>query len=316
MPETGKFKRSWLLLMASLTMLSQHKKLFLFPLVTAMFIVVTVLFFMAPVILVPTGHPILSADHWVSVVQRSFEPGTPGVNDPDGLHIRVNRGVPAPRAWFAGYLLAAYLVLMFLATFSNVAFSNEIFNALSGRPVSIHSGLLFAWSRVGSILVWSLFAGIVGIIIQQMEQRFGWIGKIILRVVGVMWSVASVFVIPIIVREPELNPVTLLRKSAGTLRKTWGEALIGYLGVNAALALCISASFAVVLLIAIASLVAGPGWIAATIAVVWLLAIIALCYAASVADQIYRCALYIYASEGVVPSPYSAEMMDMAWKVK
>jgi hypothetical protein len=316
MPETGKFKRSWLLMTASFTMLSQHRKLLLFPLVTAVFITVTALFFTAPVILTPTGNPILSADHWISVVQRSFEPGTPGVNDPDGLHIKVNRGVPVPRTWFVGYLTLAYLVLMFLATFSNVAFANEIFNALSGRPVSVRSGLLFAWSRAGSIFVWSLFAGIVGLIIKSMEQRFGWIGKIVLRLVGVMWSVASVFVIPIIVREPELNPITLLRKSAGTLRKTWGEALIGYAGFSAAMAVFVLATLAAAVLIASSSLAAGVAWIAVTAAAVWILAIIALGYACSVADQIYRCALYIYASEGVVPGPYSAEMMDMAWKIK
>jgi hypothetical protein len=118
------------------------------------------------------------------------------------------------------------------------------------------------------------------------------------------------------VREPELNPITLLRKSAGTLRKTWGEALIGYAGFGAAMAVYVLATLAAAVLIASSSLAAGLAWIAITTAAVWILAIIALGYAASVADQIYRCALYIYASEGVVPGPYSAEMMDMAWKVK
>jgi hypothetical protein len=316
MPETGKFKRSWLLMTASLTVLSQHRKLLLFPLVSVVFFVVTVLFFTAPVVLMPTGHPLLSADHWISVVQRSFQPGTPGVNDPDGLHIKLNRGKPVPRPWLVGYISAGYLLLMFLATFANVAFANEILNALNGRAVSVRSGLLFAWSRAGSILLWSLFAGIVGFIIQLMERRFGWIGKIVLRVVGVTWSVASVFVIPVIVREPELNPIVLLRKSALTLRKTWGEALIAYVGLNAAIGICVLASLVPAFLIAGPSLALGAVWIAVTVAAVWFLVMLALSYASSIANQIYRCALYVYASEGVVPGPYTAEMMDMAWKVK
>jgi predicted alternative tryptophan synthase beta-subunit len=36
----------------------------------------------------------------------------------------------------------------------------------------------------------------------------------------------------------------------------------------------------------------------------------------SIADDIFRCALYVYASEGVVPAPYTAELMDAAWKVR
>lgn len=304
MPEIGKFKRSWLLLKTSLTVLSQHRKLLLFPLVTALFTVVTVLFFTAPAVLMPTGHSILSADHWTAVVQRSFETG-PAVN-----------WRPAPRAWLLGYLALGYLVFMFLATFANVAFVNEIFHALSGRPVSVRSGLLFAWSRVRSILVWSLFAGIVGIVIQSLERRFGWIGKIILRVVGVVWSVASVFVIPVIVRDPALNPVELLRRSAGTLRKTWGEALVGYVGIQAALTLFVLGSMAVAFLAATPALMAGKLTIAITVIALWIVSMMALGYASSVADQIYRAALYVYASEGVAPGPYSAEMMDMAWRIK
>jgi hypothetical protein len=220
-----------------------------------------------------------------------------------------------PRAWIMKYLAVAYLALMFLATFCNVAFANEIFNALNGRAVSVRSGLLFAWSRVGSILVWSLFAGLIGMVIQSLEEHFGWIGKIILRVIGVVWSVASVFVIPVIVREPGMNPVVLLRKSAGILRKTWGEALIGYAGIQL-LGVFVLASLVFVGISVAALFAVGPWWLAAAVAVLWVISVIVLAYVSSVANHIYRCALYIYASEGVTPGPFSAEMMDMAWKVK
>lgn len=36
----------------------------------------------------------------------------------------------------------------------------------------------------------------------------------------------------------------------------------------------------------------------------------------SVCSHGFRCALYVYASEGVVPAPYTVEMMDTAWKVR
>jgi hypothetical protein len=53
------------------------------------------------------------------------------------------------------------------------------------------------------------------------------------RLIGVVWSIASVFAVPIIVREDEAeNPVRTVKKSAKILKRTWGEALIGYVGLN------------------------------------------------------------------------------------
>jgi hypothetical protein len=48
----------------------------------------------------------------------------------------------------------------------------------------------------------------------------------------------------------------------------------------------------------------------------WLVTVIAFGYLVGVAGHIYRAALYVYATEGVVPVPYTAELMDAAWKVK
>jgi hypothetical protein len=325
MPEMGKFKPSRLLITTSLIVLRQNLKLLLFPMLTVVSILGIVLFFALPVVLMPTGQPIWTGGHWLAVEHRIFE-GSPSRPFRETV-AAVNRGDPSvqvevdyrdsrPRQWLTIYLAIGYLACMFIATFSNVAFANEIFNALNGRDVSVGSGLRFAWSRVGSILVWSLFAGVVGLLIQSLERRFGWIGKIILRLVGVVWSVASVFVIPVIVRDAGMNPVELLQKSAGTLRKTWGETLIGYAGIQFAVTMLLLASLSVAVMTALPAVAFGAWPIAVAIAVVWLVAVMSLGYVSGVADQIYRCALYVYACEGVMPEPFSAEMMDMAWKVK
>jgi hypothetical protein len=39
-------------------------------------------------------------------------------------------------------------------------------------------------------------------------------------------------------------------------------------------------------------------------------------YVSGVAGHVYRCALFKYATEGVVPEPYDQDLLDMAWKVK
>ena len=50
--------------------------------------------------------------------------------------------------------------------------------------------------------------------------------------------------------------------------------------------------------------------------VCWLLALFAWAYLTSVASQIYKGALYLYAAEGVVAEPYNQDLLEMAWKYK
>lgn len=300
----GKFARSWSLFTSSLQVIRQHKKLLLFPLVSATCSLVIALFFIAPAVLYPTGHSLATAQHWTSLGARF------------GLEIGGQKPVFHPNALFYAYTAGIYLVSMFLATFANVAFYQQIMQALSGQPVSIRAGLRFASSRWSSILAWSLFAGLVGLIIKQLEERFGLIGRWVMKFVGVIWSVASVFAIPVIIREGTTNPLVLLRNSADTLRKTWGESLIGYVGV--------AVGSWIILLGSLAFLAAGVGasvalnmpYMILPFVLGWLVFIIGYGYVMGVAGHVYRCALYIYASEGVAPAPYNADMMNMAWKVK
>src|SRR5436853_571757 len=131
------------------------------------------------------------------------------------------------------YFAILYFVSMFIATFVNVAFYQQIMNALSGQPVSIAGGLRFAATKWQSILMWTLFAGVVGYAIKALEERFGLIGRLVMRLVGTAWSIACVFVIPVIITsEKSANPLNVLKESALTLKRTWGESLIGYAGVS------------------------------------------------------------------------------------
>jgi hypothetical protein len=41
-----------------------------------------------------------------------------------------------------------------------------------------------------------------------------------------------------------------------------------------------------------------------------------LSWISGIVNPIYRCALYIYATEGVVPGTFDKELLDSAWKVK
>jgi len=302
----NKFKRSWLLFKTSLLIMAKNKQLLVFPVVVFAFTMLIVLFFLVPVTLRPTGYSYFSGQHWQAIRHSLFVPTT----DVNG---RASETL-SPAAMV--YFVLMYFVSMFSATFFNVAFYHEILAALKGEVVSISRGLKFACTRWKAVLMWTIFAGIVGLIIKQIEERLGIIGRIIGRFIGLAWSVASVFVIPIIVQDEHANPIAMLKNSAGILKRTWGESLIGYVGIRLASGLILIASMVLLVGTLIGSVVLNNYWPIAIVGALWIVAMFVLSYLTSVAGQIFKGALYLYATNGVVPEPYSQEMLDSAWKFK
>ncbi|HTZ21675.1 MAG TPA: DUF6159 family protein [Opitutaceae bacterium] len=305
-----KFTRSWRLFVNSCQIIGRQPKLLLFPLVTFLCTVVIVLFFLAPAALFPTGHALNQPEHWKVAVHR-FVAFKPAVST---TYSHTQHGSLTGVGYV--YVVVLYLTSMFLATFFNVAFYHEIIKALAGGQVSLRAGLRFACSRLRAILLWSLFAGVVGLIIKTLEDRFGWVGRRVMRLVGMVWSVASVFVIPVIVQEGNANPIALLRSSAATLKKTWGESLIGYVGITFGSWIVVLGSLVLLLVPGLPLAWFYNPMILFAGGVIWLVAIFVYSYLVGVAGRIYRGALYVYATEGVVPAPFTAELMDAAWKVR
>jgi len=300
----SKFQRSWLLMKSSLSVIGGNKSLLVFPVVTFACTVTIITFFLAPPLLRPTGYPYLSGEHWQAISHSLFN--NSGPNGQAGL---------TPGAMvYTGFL---YFLSMFIATFCNVAFYHEILAALAGQPVSVARGLKFAFGKIWSVLMWSIFAGLIGLIIRIIEERLELVGRIVGRLLGLAWSIAAVFVIPVIVTEEQnSNPFTLLRKSAEMLKRTWGEALIGYAGLAFANTLIVLGSVVWLVGSVMVSVAVHNYWIIALSGFGWLVAICAWSYVVGVASNVYRGALYLYAAEGTVPAPYTQEMMDSAWKFK
>jgi hypothetical protein len=308
-----RFKNGWRLFLNSLDVMQRNKSLLLFPLATAALTLVMAVLFLTPIALQPTGHSYSEKAHWSTVGERLFVVGPP--TQYDLARGRKQSVSVTPQAYAYGVLF--YFLSMFLATFFNVAFVHEIFNALNGEPVTVSDGLRFAGTKVKPILMWTLFAGVVGLLIRSLEQKFGFFGRWVVRLVGLAWSVASVFVIPVLVMEehPD-NPIGVVRQSAGVISKTWGEALAGYAGLQFGGIVIGFGSIAV----AIAAFAGGMYLenMGLTFAVLgaWFVFICAFSYAMSVAGQIYLCVLYRYASAGIVPQGYTPEMLTMAWRPK
>lgn len=100
----------------------------------------------------------------------------------------------------------------------------------------------------------------MGIGLRVLEDRLGFVGKILARFIGVGWSLATFFVVPVLVLEE--RPVgQSFRRSSGLFKHTRGEAFTGGLSLGLAV-LC-----AWVTLILIAGLVGDSGTIVPTMIV-------------------------------------------------
>lgn len=212
----------------------------------------------------------------------------------------------------------------FAGIFCNVAMYSEIFNALNGRGVSVRRGFALAVSRLPQIVVWSIFSATVGAVMRMFEERLSVLGRFILRGIGIVWAVATLFVVPVIVKEKNgMNPLNYLRRSAAVLSAKWGESIIGFAGIAILSAIVISV-VAVIVLACIALMfwgtIAGSpetDWAVRFLPVsVAILCVILGVVVTQLPMMVYVGSLYIYATEGVIPEGFSREDMDSAWKVR
>jgi hypothetical protein len=335
----AKFQQSWQLFKASITVTLQNRKLLLFPVVTLFLTVLIAVFFLSamalPAVLYHTGYHLDQKEHWVALKEHYLaapasrpESRNPGAGAAAALNTLVT-GRPAATDK-SGHtdaapffivrslcLLVMYFASMFLATFFNVAYYSEIISALNGKGVSLRRGFGVARSRLPSIFAWSLLAGAVGWLIRTIEQRLPFAARIVTGFIGMAWSIAAVFAIPVIIQEqPMRNPLKILQQSAMTLKRTWGEGLIGYLGFSAGGMVIFACSLAPLLMAGALALLFKSVWLIVIAGAIWLLGLFLIAYVSGVASHVYQCALYLYAAEGVVPEPYSQDLLDMAWKVK
>lgn len=308
MLKSEKFVRSRQLLRAALQVALRQKRLFCFPLLNFASGLVLAVVCAAPMIFMDSGHAWTELAHWKVVLHAFMTDAMPGGED-EGSHL-------TRAAWF--YFAAVYLPLMVSSVFFNVAFYHQILKALAGEEVSLRAGLAFACRRFRAILAWSLLAGTVGFAVQMLAERLGWVGRWAMRLVGLGWSIAAVFVIPVMIRDETTNPFQLLRGSVSTLKKTWGETLIAYTGIQLGKLLLVVAVVASSLVSSM--LIFDAEWDFAYVmlveAALFGCALLAWWFFIGTANDIYRCALYVYATEGVVPEPFSEEQMHAAWKVR
>jgi len=127
----------------------------------------------------------------------------------------------------AGYytlLFLFYLVNYFIVVFFNMALTHCTRLYFRGEEVSVRAGLQFSMSRIGVIFSWAVFAATVGTILRAIQENSGIIGRVITGIIGIVWSIATFFVVPIIAYE-NLGPIAAFKRSSQMMKQKWGESL-------------------------------------------------------------------------------------------
>lgn len=122
------------------------------------------------------------------------------------------------------YLFGFYLVNYFVVVFFNTALVHCARLYFHGEQPTIGKGLRFSASRIGSIFTWAMFAATIGTILKLIEENAGWLGKLIISLIGVVWSVATFFVVPVLAYE-NAGPLTAFKRSSQLMKEKWGESI-------------------------------------------------------------------------------------------
>ena len=200
-----------------------------------------------------------------------------------------------------GYVLivVAYLALAMVQTYFLAGLVAGADQSLRGQNTTLRGALEIANSRLHRLLPWAVVTATVTMILQAIEERFGLIGAIVARLVGLAWNLVTFLVVPILVLE-DLGVGDALKRSKDLFKKTWGENVIGQFGLGA---VGFVAMLPGLLLIGVGVAIGTAGIVVlGALGVAWL---IASAVVVSALSGIYRTALYHYAANGQVPGEFS-----------
>jgi hypothetical protein len=123
------------------------------------------------------------------------------------------------------WLAPAYVLVSFLMVFFNCALAACAQAYFSGAEPTLGYGLRHAAARFVPILGWALLSTTLGFILNAIERRVSFAGKLATWMFGFAWSMATYLVVPVLIAE-DRGAFGSVQRSAQLLRETWGDQLV------------------------------------------------------------------------------------------
>ncbi len=281
----ARFSRSWSLIKASAGVLAKDKELLVFPLLSAICTLIVAAAFVLPMF---------------------------GLGALDGLREGSGGGLS-----LAVYVVAFlfYLVQYFVIFFFNSALVGAAMIRLDGGDPTVRDGLRIASSKALPILGYAAIAATVGMVLRAIQERAGFVGKIVSGFLGVAWTVASFLVVPVLVAR-NVGPIEAVKESALLLKKTWGENLIGQGGVGLVFGLIMFGLIFAGVAAIVGAAMTGSGILIGMVVAIVLVTLVLAALIQAALSGIYSAALYRYAVGEGATDGFDSNLLEHAFKVK
>jgi len=207
------------------------------------------------------------------------------------------------------------VVLYTVVNYCNAALVGAALMRLRGGDPTASDGFKIANQHLGPIVGYALIGATIGVALQALRERAGIFGPLISFLGATAWNIATFLVIPVLVVEG-IGPIEAIKRSAGLLKRTWGEQIVGNAGIGLVFGLI---GFAVLVAGAMVVMVAAATGLIALI--VLAVVVVAAAFAAVLAvgaalKGIYTAALYRYAAEGQTDSFFPSDVVRAAFRPK
>ena len=278
----ARISNSWELVKASATVLRADKELVVFPIISMIGVLIVTATFAIPAIL--TG-----------LVESVTKEGG--------------------QALGAVVAFLFYVVQYCVIFYANTALVGAAMIRLEGGDPTVSDGFRIASQRIGSIVGYALIAATVGMILRALSERGGLLGKIVSGLIGLAWNLATFLVVPVLVVE-DVGPIDAVKRSAGLLKKTWGEQFVGNFSIGMiffilGLVVCLL-GMPIIVVVAMADSIIITG----LVIVLFVLVLVTLGVLNATLSGIYSAAVYRYAMAGDTSGYFDEELVQNAFRRK
>jgi hypothetical protein len=218
-----------------------------------------------------------------------------------GLIVAILGRMPEAR----DFTFPRYLVIFPAMTIGSIvsmycnAIVTEIAGAkFDGRELSTGAAAGMVTKKLPQLIGWALLAGVVGLVLQAVAERLKLGGRIATRLVGLAWTLATVFVLPILLFE-DVGVTESVGRSARLFKARWGESVSATGGIAVAMLVVMIPIMLVGAILLVASVGLGVAVLAVAIAGVMVLS--------AALGSVVNVALYRYAVDGSVLGGFTAD---------
>ena len=212
-------------------------------------------------------------------------------------------------SWYV-FAFISYVVIYFLINYYAAGLSANILDIFRGKRRPYGAYMAAARAKTGPILMFSVIDASVGMFLRYVVERVRIVGWILSWILGVIWSLSTMFVLPTIM-DSDKGAVDSIKHSMRLFKQTWGENITAKVTVNTPLALLnFSLAFLIFTpLVWFAAMAAGEaGFIAVLLFIIFIE--VSLAILGSFANSVVNMALYYYATYHQVPPAFSKDMLD------